>query len=83
MSEKQFVLYEHKGDYYILKNPRIHLDFIEMLGDALTSEEIVEELNQLNDKVVELAEENKQLQQEKEKLIAKIDFLEKIIDGDL
>ena len=83
MGEKQFVLYEHKDDYYILKNPRIHLDFIEMLGDALTSEEIVEELNQLNDKVVELAEENEQLHQEKEKLIAKIDFLEKIIDGDL
>lgn len=61
MSEKQFVLYEHKENYYILKNPRIHLDFIEMLGDALTSEEIVEELNQLNDKVVELAEENEQL----------------------
>lgn len=63
MSEKQFVLYEHKGDYYILKNPRLHLDFIEMLGDALTSEEIVEELNQLNDKVVELTEENEQLRQ--------------------
>lgn len=63
MSEKRFVLYEHKGDYYILKNPRLHLDFIEMLGDALTSEEIVEELNQLDDKVVELAEENEQLRQ--------------------
>ena len=63
MNEKQFVLYEHKEDYYILKNPRLHLDFIEMLGDALTSEEIVEELNQLNDKVVELTEENEQLRQ--------------------
>ena len=39
MSEKRFVLYEHKGDYYIL-----------------TSEEIVEKLNQLNNKVVELSE---------------------------
>lgn len=58
---KRFVLYEHKGDYYILKNPRLHLDFIEMLGDALTSEEIVEELNQLDERVVELAEENEQL----------------------
>ncbi len=46
MSEKQFVLYEHKGDYYILQNPRIHLDFIEMLGDALTDEEIVNKLNE-------------------------------------
>ena len=34
-----------------------------MLGDALTSEEIVEELNQLNDKVVELKEENRELRQ--------------------
>lgn len=66
MSEKRFVLYEHKENYYILKNPRIHLDFIEMLGDALTSEEIVEELNQLDEKVVELAEENEQLRVELE-----------------
>lgn len=63
MRKKQFVLYEHKGDYYILKNPRIHLDFIEMLGDALTSEEIVEELNQLDNKVVKLAKENERLRQ--------------------
>lgn len=63
MRKKQFVLYEHKGGYYILKNPRIHLDFIEMLGDALTSEEIVEELNQLDDKVVKLAKENERLRQ--------------------
>ena len=69
MNEKQFVLYEHKGDYYILKNPRLHLDFIEMLGDALTSEEIVEELNQLDDKVVELAEENEQLKRDLEEAI--------------
>ena len=65
---KRFVLYEHKGDYYILKNPRLHLDFIEMLGDALTSEEIVEELNQLDDKGVELAEENEQLRHELDSL---------------
>lgn len=72
MSENRFVLYEHKGDYYILKNPRIYLDFIEMLGDALSSEEIVEELNQLEDKVVELAEENRELKKEiqsKDKII--------------
>ena len=30
-----------------------------------------------------IIEKNEQLHQEKEKLIAKIDFLEKIIDGDL
>lgn len=68
MSEKRFVLYEHKDDYYILQNPRLHLDFIEMLGDALTDEEIVEKLNQLDDKVVELAEENEQLRQQHQRL---------------
>ena len=46
MSEKRFVLYEHKGNYYILENPREYLDFIEMLGDALTDEEIVNLLNE-------------------------------------
>ena len=64
MSEKRFTVKSIKNNHYILKNPRIHLDFIEMLGDALTSEEIVEELNQLDEKVVELAEENEQLKQE-------------------
>ncbi len=57
MTEKRFVLYEHKGADYILENPNTHLDFIEMLGDCLGEEEIV---NRLND----LYEENEQLKQQ-------------------
>ena len=53
---KRFVLYEHKGADYILENPNTHLDFIEMLGDCLDEEEIVERLNKLY-------EENEQLKQ--------------------
>ena len=53
---KRFKLYEHKDNDYILDNPNEHLDFIEMLGDALTSEEIVNLLNELH-------EENEQLKQ--------------------
>lgn len=34
-------------------------------------------------KICSLKKENEQLQQEKEKLIAKIDFLERVIDGDV
>ena len=34
-------------------------------------------------KICSLKKENEQLQQEKEKLIAKIDFLERVIDGDI
>lgn len=83
MSEKRFVLYEHKENYYILKNPRIHLDFIEMLGDALTSEEIVEELNQLNDKVVELSEENEQLKNELRKEKSLREYSDSMYDADL
>ena len=63
MSEnKRFVYYEHKGADYILDNPNKSLDFIEMLGDCLEAEEIVDLLNCLND-------ENKQLKN-------KIDALE-------
>lgn len=49
MTEKRFKLYEHKDKDYILDNPHEHLDFIEMLGDALTSEEIVDLLNELHE----------------------------------
>lgn len=62
MSEKRFVLYEHKGAEYILDNPNTELDFIEMLGDCLDEEEIVDLLNELND-------ENEQLKQDKKRLI--------------
>ena len=57
MTEKRFVYYEHKGADYILDNPNESLDFIEMLGDCLETEEIVDLLNCLND-------ENEQLKQQ-------------------
>lgn len=63
---KRFVYYEHKGADYILENPNTDLDFIEMLGDCLEAEEIVDLLNCLND-------ENEQLKQFKEKVFALID----------
>ena len=43
---KRFVMYEHKDNDYILDSPNTSLDFIEMLGDALSSEEIVDRLNE-------------------------------------
>ena len=57
MTEKRFVYYEHKGADYILDTPNKSLDFIEMLGDCLEAEEIVDLLNCLND-------ENEQLKQQ-------------------
>ena len=57
MTEKRFVYYEHKGADYILDTPNKSLDFIEMLGDCLEAEEIVDLLNQLYD-------ENEQLKKE-------------------
>ena len=45
MTEKRFVYYEHKGADYILDAPNKSLDFIEMLGDCLEAEEIVDLLN--------------------------------------
>lgn len=57
MTEKRFVYYEHKGADYILENPNTDLDFIEMLGDCLEAEEIVDLLNELSD-------ENEQLKQQ-------------------
>ena len=46
MTEKRFVYYEHKGADYILDTPNKSLDFIEMLGDCLEAEEIVDLLNE-------------------------------------
>lgn len=66
MTQKRFVYYEHKGADYILENPNTDLDFIEMLGDCLEAEEIVDLLNCLND-------ENEQLKQFKEKVFTWID----------
>lgn len=53
-TEKRFVYYEHKGADYILDTPNESLDFIEMLGDCLEAEEIVDLLNKFY-------EENKEL----------------------
>ena len=58
MTEKRFKLYEHKDNDYILDNPHEHLDFIEMLGDALTSEEIVDLLNKLHEEIQKCKEYN-------------------------
>ena len=58
MTEKRFVYYEHKGADYILDNPNESLDFIEMLGDCLEAEEIVDLLNQLSDENEELKKRN-------------------------
>ena len=59
---KRFVYYEHKGADYILDTPNTELDFIEMLGDALETEEIVELLNELSDKCEFLEIENEALE---------------------
>ena len=66
MTEKRFVYYEHKGADYILDTPNESLDFIEMLGDCLEAEEIVDLLNQLYD-------ENEELKQFKEKIFTSIE----------
>ena len=61
MTEKRFVYYEHKGADYILDTPNKSLDFIEMLGDCLEAEEIVNLLNCLNDENEQLKQRNKLL----------------------
>ena len=61
MTEKRFVYYEHKGADYILDTPNESLDFIEMLGDCLEAEEIVDLLNCLNDENEQLKKENYEL----------------------
>ena len=48
MTAKRFEYYEHKGADYILDTPNKSLDFIEMLGDCLEAEEIVNLLNELH-----------------------------------
>ena len=51
---KRFVMYEHKDNDYILDSPNTSLDFIEMLGDALSSEEIVDRLNEQEEEISNL-----------------------------
>lgn len=59
---KRFMYYEHKGADYILENPNLELDFIEMLGDALSSEEIVDRLNEQEEYINKLEKEKINLQ---------------------
>ena len=66
MTENRFVYYEYKGGDYILDTHNRSLDFIEMLGDCLDAEEIVDLLNQLYD-------ENEQLKQRNEFLKKRCD----------
>ena len=76
MTQKRFVYYEHKGADYILDTPNKSLDFIEMLGDCLEAEEIVDLLNCLNDKNEQLKQRIKELEQE----IEKLDTFKKILE---
>lgn len=73
---KRFVYYEHKGADYILDTPNKSLDFIEMLGDCLEAEEIVDLLNCLNDENEQLKQRIKELEQE----IEKLDTFKKILE---
>lgn len=74
MTQKRFVYYEHKGADYILENPNTDLDFIEMLGDCLDEKEIVNKLNGLY-------EENKELEQQKERYKRLSEIREKEINN--
>ena len=56
MTEERFMYFEHKGADYILDNPNTELDFIEMLGDCLEPEEIVDLLNNYDVKLTEIEE---------------------------
>lgn len=67
MTQKRFVYYEHKGADYILDTPNKNLDFIEMLGDCLEAEEIVDLLNCLNDKNEQLKNKIDVLEDDNEK----------------
>lgn len=61
MAEKRYKLYEHNECDYILDNPNESLDFIEMLGDALSSEEIVDRLNEQSETIQQLQSRIKSL----------------------
>ena len=87
MNEKRCVYYEHKGADYILDTPNESLDFIEMLGDCLEAEEIVDLLNEQHEQIerlkgnfraleevkCELADENEELKQRNEFLKKRCD----------
>ncbi len=60
---KRFQLFQHKNEEYILDEPNTHLDFIEMLGDALTFEEIVDLLNEQHETITTLTSALKELKE--------------------
>ena len=88
MTEKRFVYYEHKGADYILDTPNESLDFIEMLGDCLEAEEIVDLLNKQHEQIERLKENFRALDEvkceiadENEQLKQRIKVLEDSVDG--
>lgn len=82
-------LFTYKGDdehYFIkTKNKQYTGDEVADLLNALSEENNkLKEINKDKEQdVLHLYKKNEQLHQKNTKLIAKIDFLEKIIDGDL
>lgn len=89
MINKRFVMYEHKDNDYILYSPNTHLDFIEMLGDALSSEEIVDLLNEQDEKLNLLIAEARYINKQRHNLINflkangyGLEDIKKIMQGD-
>ena len=80
MTEKRFVYYEHKGADYILDTPNESLDFIEMLGDCLEAEEIVDLLNCLNDENEQLKHNNKMMSMKMSEVSTKYRLLKEFSD---
>ena len=85
MTEKRYYQRDFEELYYIIDSNVIsekEFDEKEMYDgytafeDSMTGEEIVDLLNSLHD-------ENRQLKQHNTELINKIDFLERVIDGDV
>ena len=76
MTEKRFILGYVCGDYGLIDND----EWIDLHSMSENSEKNVKLcINKMN----ELADENEQLKQHNTELINKIDFLERIIDGDV
>ena len=76
MTEKRFRLGYVCGDYGLIDND----EWIDLHSMSENSEKNVKLcINKMN----ELADENEQLKQHNTELINKIDFLERVIDGDV
>ena len=73
---KRFVYIEHKGADYILDTPNWELDFIEMLGDTLEAEEIVDLLNEQHETIQQLKQDKQQLYRTESKLRVRIKILQ-------